>query len=113
MSQIVDIEKENVGPSAQERYARGEFRVPPPDDTVAAPKPGGACYLFIKRAFDIAFSLAVCIVLFIPLAVLCAVITIDSPGSPFFRQERIGRGGERIYIWKLRSMYVDAHSNPK
>lgn len=35
------------------------------------------------------------------------------PGKPFFRQERIGRGGKSIYIWKLRSMVPDAHSNPE
>lgn len=96
----------------RERYDRGEFRVPPPDDTVAAPKPGGVGYLFVKRAFDICFSLAVCMVLLVPVALVCLAIVIDSPGSPFFRQERIGKGGRRIYIWKLRSMYADAHDNP-
>ena len=38
---------------------------------------------------------------------------IDSPGQPFFRQERIGRNGKCIYIWKLRTMEVDAHANPE
>ena len=114
MSQSVDIEngKEISGVGARERYDRGEFRVPPPDDTVAAPKPGGVGYLFVKRAFDICFSLAACMVLLVPVALVCLAIVIDSPGSPFFRQERIGKDGKRIYIWKLRSMYVDAHSNP-
>ena len=97
-----------------DRYLeRGDFQAPPKDDTVAAPAPGGAGYLFVKRAFDIVFSLAVCLVLFVPVALLCLAIAIDSPGSPFFRQERIGKGGRPIYIWKLRSMYVDAHSNPR
>ena len=77
---------------------------PPPDDTVPAPKPGGVGYRFVKRAFDICFSAGVCAVLAIPVAAVCAAICIDSPGRPFFRQERIGRGGKRIYIWKLRSM---------
>lgn len=91
---------------------RGDFRVPPPDDTVPAPKPGGAGYRFVKRVFDIVFSLAVCAALALPVAVLCLLIALDSPGSPFFRQRRIGRGGKPIYIWKLRSMYSDAHSDP-
>lgn len=95
------------------RYARGEFQCPPPDDTVPAPKPGGAGYRFVKRAFDICFSAGVCAVLVVPVAAVCAAICIDSPGRPFFRQERIGRGGKRIYIWKLRSMVPDAHSNPE
>ncbi len=94
------------------RFKRGEFRCPPPDDTVPAPRPGGAGYRFLKRAFDVCFSAGVCAVLAIPVAALCAAICIDSPGAPFFRQERVGRGGRRIYIWKLRSMVPDAHSNP-
>lgn len=92
---------------------RGGFCVPPPDDTVPAPKPGGAGYRFAKRSFDIVFSAVVCVILALPVAVLCLLVMVDSPGAPFFRQERIGKGGERIYIWKLRSMYVDAHSNPR
>lgn len=91
---------------------RGDFQAPPRDDTVAAPAPGGVGYRVLKRAFDIVFSLVVLVVLAVPMAVLCAAIAIDSPGNPFFRQERIGKGGKKIYIWKLRSMYVDAHSNP-
>ncbi len=97
-----------------DRYPeRGDFQAPPKDDTVAAPAPGGMGYLFVKRAFDIVFSLAVCLVLLVPVALLCLAIVIDSPGSPFFRQERIGKGGRRIYIWKLRSMYSDAHDDPR
>lgn len=113
-----DAERQGVRSASveagSERYPhRGDWQAPPRDDTVAAPAPGGAGYRALKRAFDIAFSLAVLVVLAAPMAALCAAISIDSPGSPFFRQERIGRGGRRIYIWKLRSMYADAHDNPR
>lgn len=111
-SELGDCDK--VGTGSQYRYPeRGSFQAPPKDDTVAAPAPGGHGYLFVKRAFDIFFSLIVCLVLALPVAVLCIAIMIDSPGSPFFRQKRIGKGGKPIYIWKLRTMYVDAHSNPE
>ncbi len=53
---------------------------------------GGLGYRFVKRAFDIAFSALVIAVLVIPVAILCLVIVLDSPGAPFFRQERIGKG---------------------
>lgn len=92
---------------------RGDFQVPPKDDTVPAPRPGGAVYRIVKRLFDVVFSLAVIVVLFIPVALLCVCIVIDSPGCPFFRQERIGKNGKRIYIWKLRTMETDAHTNPE
>lgn len=59
------------------RYARGEFQCPPPDDTVPAPKPGGAGYRFVKRAFDICFSAGVCAVLAVPVAAVCAAICVD------------------------------------
>lgn len=94
-------------------YARGEFQCPEPDDTVAAPRPGGAGYRIVKRVFDICFSAGVCAVLAIPVAAICAAICADNPGKPFFRQERVGRGGRTIRIWKLRTMVADAHSAPE
>ena len=101
------------GERSVRRLSRGEFVAPPRDDSVPAPRPGGAGYRAAKRAFDIVFSLAVIAVLAVPVALLCLAIVLDSPGAPFFRQERVGRGGRRIYIWKLRSMVPDAHSNPE
>lgn len=94
------------------RLSRGEFVAPPRDDSVPAPRPGGAGYRAAKRAFDIVFSLAVIAVPAVPVALLCLAIVLDSPGAPFFRQERVGLGGRRIYIWKLRSMVPDAHVPP-
>lgn len=91
----------------------GSFVAPEPDDTVPAPAPGGAFYHFVKRLFDIVFSLLVCVVLFIPTVIVCAAIAIESPGNPFFRQERVGQYGKPIRIWKLRTMVADAHTVPE
>lgn len=93
--------------------ASGTYKAPAPDPTVGAPKKGGAGYLAFKRVFDVVFSAGVCIILAIPVAAACAAICIDSPGKPFFRQERIGQGGKRIYIFKLRTMVSDAHEHPE
>lgn len=93
--------------------AQSRFQAPPKDDTVPAPAPGGAGYLALKRAFDIVFSLVVMVILAIPVALICIAIVLDSPGSPFFRQKRVGQYGRPIFIWKLRTMYADAHTHPE
>jgi len=44
-----------------------------------------------------------------PLLVLGALAVVaSSPGSAWFRQERVGRGGRSFTLYKLRSMRVDA-----
>ena len=35
-------------------------------------------------------------------------IRLDSPGEPFFKQERVGLHGQQFWIWKFRTMYADA-----
>jgi exopolysaccharide biosynthesis polyprenyl glycosylphosphotransferase len=42
------------------------------------------------------------------LGVAAIAIRLSSPGPVFFRQERAGRGGDTIRVWKFRTMYVDA-----
>jgi len=61
-----------------------------------------------KRAFDLAVSLTM-LLLLTPLYITLAIlIKLDSKGPIFFRQERIGKGGKPFKIIKLRSMRVDA-----
>lgn len=72
-------------------------------------KPSGTlAYRFLKRLFDFIFSLCACIVLIIPITIVCALICLESSGSPVYAQERVGRGGKTIKILKLRSMVADA-----
>ncbi|KAA0988879.1 sugar transferase [Dyadobacter aurulentus] len=62
----------------------------------------------VKRAFDLIFS-GIVMVLGAPIFfVVWAAIKITSPGPVFFKQHRSGRWGEMFYIYKFRSMYVDA-----
>ena len=101
-------------PSESKPYmVNGRFVAPEPRFDIAAPKKGGTFYLTLKRLFDICFSLVVCAVLAIPVAIICIAIAIDSPGKPFFRQERVGLGGKKIRIFKLRTMVADAHTAPE
>lgn len=61
-----------------------------------------------KRIGD--FLLAcVCMVAFSPLMLACYVMVRREDGGPaIFRQERIGRFGRPFYIYKFRSMRIDA-----
>ena len=66
--------------------------------------------LIIKRILDYIIGSAMFVVSLPILAVAAFLIKRTSPGPAFFTQERIGLGGRRIGIWKLRTMYVDAET---
>jgi lipopolysaccharide/colanic/teichoic acid biosynthesis glycosyltransferase len=62
----------------------------------------------VKRAFDIAASLAALFVLS-PLLVLIAVaVKLDSRGPVLFRQQRLGKDLRTFNMWKFRSMRHEA-----
>lgn len=61
----------------------------------------------IKRIIDFVVAV-VCLILFSPLILVCWLL-IKTDGQPaIYRQERIGLGGRPFYIYKFRSMVVDA-----
>ncbi len=62
----------------------------------------------MKRFFD--FTLAVvCLVVFSPLLLICAIAVGWDDGLPIlYRQERIGLHGKPFWIYKFRSMRKDA-----
>lgn len=62
----------------------------------------------IKRIFDITVALTGLIILAPILVVVAILIKLNSPGSVFFRGERIGQGGKIFHILKFRSMVSDA-----
>lgn len=64
--------------------------------------------LVAKRVADTILSLALLVCLLVPFAFICLAIVLDSPGSPFFVQIRVGRNGRRFAMLKFRSMYTDA-----
>jgi len=62
----------------------------------------------VKRLFDVVAS-SILIMILCPLFIVLAVLVkISSPGPVFFRQVRIGWGGEPFYIIKLRTMLADS-----
>jgi Undecaprenyl-phosphate glucose phosphotransferase len=64
-----------------------------------------------KRAFDIAFSLAVLVGLSPLLALIAAGVKLSSRGPVFFRQERMGLDGQRFHMLKFRTMKEDAEAD--
>jgi sugar transferase (PEP-CTERM system associated) len=64
----------------------------------------------LKRLFDVLAS-GLLLLLFAPLLALVAVaVRLDSPGSVFFRQTRVGKGQQVFTIHKFRSMKSDAEA---
>jgi len=64
----------------------------------------------LKRAFDVVAS-GLLIVVLAPVLLLCAfAVRLSGPGPVLFRQQRVGRGGQRFSMRKFRSMTVDAES---
>lgn len=61
----------------------------------------------LKRLFD--FSCAVLLILLTSPMMLAAAVGVkrSSPGPIIFKQERVGRGKKRFYMYKFRSMYVN------
>jgi len=61
-----------------------------------------------KRTFDVVTA-ALGLLLLAPLFVMVALaVSAGSPGPPFFRQRRVGRGGREFVMWKFRTMVADA-----
>ena len=75
---------------------------------LAAPQPRH--YKALKRGLDIIFSLASLIVAAPLLAILALAIKLTCPGPVLFKQERVGLGGKRFQIYKLRTMYLNAEA---
>ena len=67
----------------------------------------------LKRALDILGALVGLIISVPVIAVTAIPLKIESPGPLFFKQKRVGLNGRFFYIYKLRSMYMDAEARKK
>lgn len=61
----------------------------------------------MKRFLDLIVS-ALCLIVFSPLILVCWLAIKLGGGPAIYKQERIGLGGRPFYIYKFRSMVVDA-----
>lgn len=63
---------------------------------------------FIKRLFDLVFSLSALLIFSPVMAAVAAAIKLDSKGSVFFLQERVGKDKKLFKCIKFRTMVVGA-----
>jgi lipopolysaccharide/colanic/teichoic acid biosynthesis glycosyltransferase len=68
-------------------------------------------FALAKRSLDIAGALVLLIVTLPILAIAAIAVRFDSPGPAFFRQERIGKGGQPFWMVKLRTMRTEHDSS--
>lgn len=64
--------------------------------------------IFLKRIFDFITAILLLIILVVPMVVIAVMIKMDSPGSVFYRQERVTAYGRHFRIHKFRTMVADA-----
>lgn len=68
-------------------------------------------YLRIKYVIDFIVSLIGLVILAPVILIFSLLIVLESPGSPFYSQERLGKNGKNFKVLKLRSMRKDAEKN--
>jgi lipopolysaccharide/colanic/teichoic acid biosynthesis glycosyltransferase len=85
----------------------------PQDDVLVVPctaEKRRPFYELTKRVTDILVGLVLLIVA-TPLIIIAAIcIRMETKGSPFFIQQRLGKNGKSFRIVKLRGMFIDARS---
>lgn len=64
--------------------------------------------IFVKRVFDFSVSLIMLVIASPVIILLMLAIALDSPGNPIFRQERVTTYGKKFYIYKFRTMVMNA-----
>ena len=67
-------------------------------------------FFFLKRLFDIGFSLLILSLMLLPFLIIAIAIKLDSKGGILFKQIREGRSGKHFSIIKFRSMYTEGNT---
>ncbi|MGR6009466.1 sugar transferase [Bacillus cereus] len=93
-----------------ENIAR-EYQVTSDDQIVQVENRQSKLYLGSKYILDVIFALLGLIILAPVMLIFSLLIILESPGSPFYLQERLGINGKRFNVIKLRSMRNDAEKN--
>lgn len=64
-------------------------------------------YNIIKRILDIIISMVAILLLSPFFVIISAIIKLESKGTVFFKQKRIGKEKKEFYIYKFRTMRTD------
>jgi exopolysaccharide biosynthesis polyprenyl glycosylphosphotransferase len=64
-----------------------------------------------RRVLDIICGLIISAIFVVVFPFVAIAIKLDSPGSIFYKQERVGLNGNKFTIYKLRSMVQNAERN--
>ncbi len=67
--------------------------------------------IFFKRFIDVSVSLIAVIVLAVPMLIIALAVRLQDGGPAIFKQERIGKGGKSFYIYKFRTMVINAEKD--
>ena len=65
----------------------------------------------LKRMFDMVIGSIILVIIAVPMLVIAICIKLSSPGEVIFKQRRYGFRGEKIVVWKFRSMSVSENSD--
>ncbi|MGE7940068.1 sugar transferase [Bacillus paramycoides] len=88
-----------------------EYQVTSDDQIIQVENKQSKLYVGIKYVLDVIFASIGLIVLAPVILIFSLLIVLESPGSPFYLQERLGLHGKRFKVIKLRSMRNDAEKN--
>src|ERR1700753_2718950 len=125
-SQVARARRDNSAPSPHELVgadvpkpthvgarlvATAIHRAPAKDPKILPKKSGDSqhvLYESAKRGLDIVLGTVLLIVSAPIILIAAAAIRLESTGSPFFIQTRLGKNGHPFRIFKLRGMFKDA-----
>jgi lipopolysaccharide/colanic/teichoic acid biosynthesis glycosyltransferase len=72
---------------------------------------GASLFAFAwRRALDLVLGTILLVAAAPILALVTLVVALGSPGAPWIRQRRVGRGGTEFRLWKVRTMRRDAEA---
>lgn len=84
----------------------GERRVVLGDDRIVVKE--NKSYLILKRMVDILGSIVGLLISLPGILIIVVLIKFEDGGPIIFKQTRIGKNGKKFFIYKFRSMRVDA-----